>query len=85
MRAEVEERKLMLDDKWNDYCNATVYYAYKMGLLSPEDRKTIENYVKKEGQSMFVLSYKKVKKYKIKDTLYWAKVKIEENIKKLVH
>ena len=85
MRAEVEERKLMLDDKWNDYCNATVYYAYKMGLLSPEDRKIVENYVDKEGQSMFVLSYKKVKKYKIKDTLYWAKVKIEENIKKLVH
>lgn len=85
MKSEVKERNLKLDDKWNDYCNAAMYYAYIKELLSLEDRKIVEDYISKAGKSMFDKSLKKVRKYKIKDTLYWTKVKIERKLKKLVH
>ena len=85
MKSEIKERNLKLDDKWNDYCNATIYHAYKMERLSQQDRKIVEDYINKVGESMFELSCKKVKMYKIKDALYWGKVKVERKIKKLVY
>ena len=85
MKSEFEERNLKLDNKWNDYCNATMYYAYKRGLLSQQDRKIVEDYISKGGQYMFDLSCKKIKKYKMKDTLYSVKIKIEKKIKRLVY
>ena len=85
MKSEFEDRNLKLDNKWNDYCNATMYYAYKRGLLSQQDRKIVEDYISKGGQYMFDLSYKKIKKYKMKDTLYSVKIKIEKKIKRLVY
>ena len=56
-----------------------------MERLSQQDRKIVEDYINKVGESMFELSCKKVKMYKIKDALYWGKVKVERKIKKLVY
>lgn len=85
MKYEFKERNLKLDYKWNDYCNAAIYYAYKKDRLSQQDRETVEDYINKAGQAVFDLSCKRVKKYKLKDTLYGIKVEIERVIKKLVH
>lgn len=85
MKSEFKERNLKLDYKWNDYCNASIYYAYKKERLSQQDRKTVEDYINKAGQAVFELSCKKVKEYKLKDALYGIKVEIGRVIKKWVH
>lgn len=85
MKSEFNERNLNLDYKWNDYCNAAIYYAYKKDRLSQQDKETVEEYINKAGQAVLELSCKRVKKFKLKDTLYGIKVEIERVIKKLVH
>lgn len=83
MKSEVEKRNLKLDGKWNDYCNATMYYAFKKGRLSQQDREIVEDYINKAGRCEFKLSCKRIKWYKMKDVLYGIKVKIEKRIKML--
>lgn len=84
MKDEVEERNLKLDNKWNDYCDATIYYAYKKGQLSQSDKQIVRDYINNVGQLVFNLSCIKVKIYSIKDVLYRTKVRLERKLKKMV-
>lgn len=83
MKSEAEDRNLTLDEKWNDYCNATMFYALKKGRLSQQDRKIAEDYINEVGQSEFQLCYKRVKWYNKKEALYRMKVSVERKIKRL--
>ena len=82
MKDEVEERNLKLDNKWNDYCDTTIYYAYKKGQLSQSDKQIVRDYINNVGQLVFNLSCIRVKIYSIKDVLYRTKVRLERKLKK---
>ena len=66
MRTEYEADNLTLDNIWNDYCNATIYYAYTKGNLSDEDNKKVQEYIKNEGIDNLKKAYGSVIKYNLK-------------------
>lgn len=63
MRNEFEENELSLDEVWNQYCDATIYYAYKMQLLEDNDYRIVSDYIRVNGENEFVDSYTAVCEY----------------------
>jgi len=49
MKAEYLDNKLKLDDKWNERCDATIYYAFMRRHLCESEQKALEEYFDKNG------------------------------------
>lgn len=84
MEKEFRDEKLSLDEKWNDYCNATIYYAYSKKLLSDDEMKTVERFINENGDTNLKESYKKIKKYNRLIKIYGIKGKMKRILKKLL-
>ena len=80
----MEESKIGLDDLWNDYCNATIYFAYKKGLLNPNECINVRTYIEKYGEEVFKKSYRKIEIYNKKQFGNNIKSKIKKYIKRLI-
>lgn len=61
MKSEVEDKKIELDITWNDYCNATIYYAYVKGFLDEDNEKIVNSYIASFGKKELIYSYWRIK------------------------
>lgn len=74
MEKEYKDGPHILDNKWNDYCNATIYYAYRKNKLSKEDKEIVSNYINQNGEYEFKESLKKVLFYNFISQKYLSKI-----------
>lgn len=62
MEKEYFSKNMSLDEKWNTYCNAVIFYAYKNNLLNSNEMILVEEYIKANGIKEFKDSINAVKK-----------------------
>lgn len=77
MKKEFENKKLGLDNKWNDYCNAVIYYAYKKQAFNESDYNCVKEYIEVNGEDILKDSFKKINSYNKKQL-------IKKQIKKII-
>lgn len=84
MEKEVTSSEMRLDEKWSDYCNATIYYAYLKGALSLQETEKVKKYMEEHGEETLKESYKKVIAYNKKIMLRSIKTKLKNGIKRIL-
>ena len=78
MEKEYIDNNLSVDKRWNDYCNATIYYAYLHEMLSDNEMQEVSKYVNLHGTEVLEKSLKNVMKYNKKSNT----TKIKHTMKK---
>lgn len=85
MEKEYVDNSLSVDQVWNDYCNATIYYAYLHNMLSDNEMKQVSEYIDGHGKEVFDKSLKwvmwKNKKAEMRKIKHKVKQRIREFIK----
>lgn len=78
MKNEYLQNDLLLDNVWDIYCDATIYYAYKHNLLSKNESEVVKNYIEENGELNMKKALNYVKKNNKKKLLDIVKLKMKK-------
>ena len=82
MRREFDSFGLNIDKVWNDYCDATIYYAYKHNHISEEEKKALDTYYSEQGVVMMEKNLKMVRARNLQRKIHKLEKKARQLIRK---
>lgn len=84
MRSEYINNHLTVDMQWNEYCDATIYYAYIHNELSETEKNIVAEYIDKHTDTELKKSYRRVRKRNLTFRTKQVKRKIKYCIKRIL-
>ena len=84
MYTEYLSNDCMIDKKWNDFCNAVIFYSYKNHYLNEIETQMVKKYIDNYGRVDFEESIKRVMRSNKKEKLAIYVWGIKKHIKNIL-